>query len=408
MPKLLSPDHNQGGVLDNDSSPIDNTTTLLSDPAVNQTENVVTDHVDVMSQITSIYGINWTHDLSVSPTSTGLVEGRVKLCKTLLSFLTLKNPDLDPYESLLDLQFCMNNSSSSVTGLTPHLSFHGFETVDSLDLSLKCDAYLPSNDVLFAESLQGQAQRRKEMVKICKDFAARDMKFKQDSTIIALPDFSPGDLVLLQMHNHPRSSKQMRKFKVLRKGPYRIHSIDNYHCTLVDMDNNLLPDLYPVRKLQKIEGFTSSFPIDRETANFVESVHSDESYNSHNGAVVLSDSDIGACSLDIQTHSGSAHHDNSDLCTDSDTKDYIDNQTKPDPQDNVTTMTSRVVDNHDCGMTTADNTHAERDLSQSKRLSTNMVIGNKIRCRNNELQVLCYPLGVKKSGTYLPLNALNL
>ena len=256
MPKLLSPDHNQGGVSDNDSSPIDNTTTLLSDPAVNQTDNVVTEHVDVMSQIASSYGINWTHDLSVSPTSTGLVEGRVKLCKTLLSFLTLKNPDLDPYDSLLDLQFCMNNSPRSVTGLTPHVSFHGFETVDSLDLSLKCDAYLPSNDVLFAESLQEQAQRRKTMVKICKDFAARDMKFKHDSTIIALPDFSPGDLVLLQTHHHPRSSKQMRKFKVLRKGPYRIHSIDNYHCTLVDMDNNLLPDLCPVHKLQKIEGYT--------------------------------------------------------------------------------------------------------------------------------------------------------
>ena len=50
MPKLLSPDHNQGDVLYNDSSPIDNTTTLLSDPAVNQTDNVVTDQVDVMSQ----------------------------------------------------------------------------------------------------------------------------------------------------------------------------------------------------------------------------------------------------------------------------------------------------------------------------------------------------------------------
>ena len=138
----------------------------------------------------------------------------------------------------------------------------------------------------------------------------------------------------------------------------------------------------------------------------MESVYSDESDNSHNGAVVLSDSNIGACSLDIRTHSGSAHHDNSDLFTDSDTEDYID--TKPNPQENVTTMTPRIVDNHDCGMSTADNTHTERDLSQSKRLSTNLVIGNKIRCCNNELQVLCYPLGVKKNGTYLPLNALNL
>ena len=75
--------------------------------------------------------------------------------------------------------------------------FHWFQTVDSLDLSLKSDAYLPSNDVLFAEVLQQQAQRRKEIPKICKGFAARDTKFKHDSTILALPDFVPGDLVLL-------------------------------------------------------------------------------------------------------------------------------------------------------------------------------------------------------------------
>ena len=125
----------------------------------------------------------------------------------------------------------------------------------------------------------------------------------------------------------------------------------------VNMDTNLLPDLYPVRKLQKIQGYTSSFPIDRETANFVESVHRDESDNSHNGAVALSDSNFGACSLDIQTQSASDHHYNTVLFADSNTDDCIDAQIKPDPHDNVTTMTPHVVDNHHCGTSTADNTH---------------------------------------------------
>ena len=119
----------------------------------------------------------------------------------------------------------------------------------------------------FAEALHEQASRRKELLKLCKDLAARDMKFKYDSSIVALPDFQPGDLVLLQTHNHPLSSKKMRKFKVLKKGPYRVHNVDRYHCALMDLDNNLLPDLFPLRKLQKIPGFKENLPADRETVH---------------------------------------------------------------------------------------------------------------------------------------------
>ena len=157
-------------------------------------------------------------------------------------------------------------------------------------------------------------------------------------------------------------------------------------------------------------GLHLKFPIDRETANFLESVHRDESDNSHNGAVALSDSNISACSLDIQTHSASAHHYSTVLFADCNTDDCIDAQIKPDPHDNVTTMTPHVVDNHHCGTSTADNTHTDTDwdLPQSQRLTTSLVIGNKIRCRNNEFQVLCYPLGVDKNDTYLPLKALHL
>ena len=50
MPKLLSPDHNQGGVSDSDPLSMYDVTALLSIPVVDQTDNVVNDHVNIMSQ----------------------------------------------------------------------------------------------------------------------------------------------------------------------------------------------------------------------------------------------------------------------------------------------------------------------------------------------------------------------
>ena len=49
MPKLLSPDHNQGGVSDGDPQSTYSATALLSVPVVDQTDNVVNDHVNIMS-----------------------------------------------------------------------------------------------------------------------------------------------------------------------------------------------------------------------------------------------------------------------------------------------------------------------------------------------------------------------
>ena len=41
-----------------------------------------------------------------------------------------------------------------------------------------------------------------------------------------------GDSVLLEAHNHHRSSKIYRKMKVLKWVPYWIHAIDGHHCVL--------------------------------------------------------------------------------------------------------------------------------------------------------------------------------
>ena len=220
---------------------------------------------EIMTSISRLYGINWTHDLSSNPTSTGLVENRVKMVKQLIKYITLRSPDVDLYDSLLDVQFSLNCTASSVTGLSPHFVFHGYEPVNPIDHNLQVESLLPSNPVRFAEELQNEAVRRKDLIKQCKILAARQMKHTYDRSIAALPELNRCDLVLLETHNHPRSSKTMRKFKVLKKGPYRVHSVDNYHCVLRDLDGNILNDLYPVRKLHKIEGYRDSFPVDRET-----------------------------------------------------------------------------------------------------------------------------------------------
>ena len=218
-----------------------------------------------MASISRLYGINWMHDLSSNPTSTGLVKNRVKMVKQLIKYITLRSPDVDLYDSLLDVQFSLNCTASSVTGLSPHFAFHGYEPVNSIDHNLQVESLLPSNPVRFAEELQSEAMRRKDLIKQCKILAARQMKHTYDRSIAALPELNRGHLVLLETHNHPRSSKTMWKFKVLKKGPYRIPSVHNYHCFLRDLEGNILNDLYPVRKLHKIEGYRDSFPVDRET-----------------------------------------------------------------------------------------------------------------------------------------------
>ena len=107
----------------------------------------------------------------------------------------------------------MNNTVSLITGLTPHYSFHQFEPVDALDYGLGSTEHLSSNTVTFAEELRAQSVRRHELLQKCKEKGSLNMKQAHDREILALPDFKQGDLVLMDTHNHPKSSKQMRKFK---------------------------------------------------------------------------------------------------------------------------------------------------------------------------------------------------
>ena len=90
------------------------------------------------------------------------------------------------------------------------------------------------------------------------------MKHRHDRAIVALESFRVGDLVLMDTHNHQGSSKTNRKFKILRKGPYRIIQIEEMHAVLADMEGVIHNDLVSLRKLKLIDGYDSrSFGIDK-------------------------------------------------------------------------------------------------------------------------------------------------
>ena len=98
------------------------------------------------------------------------------------------------------------------------------------------------------------------------------MKYTHDRSIASLPLYEIGNLVLLETHNHPRSSKILRKMKVLKRGPYRIHAIDGHHCVLKYVDGNILKYLFPLRKLQHIEKYTDTFLVDKESVCLLDDV----------------------------------------------------------------------------------------------------------------------------------------
>ena len=165
------------------------------------------------------------------------------------------------FDTLLNVQFLLNNSSSTVAG--PHLVFHGFETVDPTDLQLKNS--LPSCPVQFVEVLQQGNKRHNKLIKIRKEAAASEMQYYFDPSIVTMLIFQPLDFVLIESHNNPRNSISMQKFRVHKHGPYQIHAVHGYHCILKDTDGNILNDLIPIRKLHKIDGYKEYFHVDHET-----------------------------------------------------------------------------------------------------------------------------------------------
>ena len=107
--------------------------------------------------------------------------------------LLWKNPDLDIFYSLIDIQFAMNNTVSTVTGFTPHPAFYGFETVDPIDYSVRLDHNLVSSPITFADELKREIGRRGYLIKQNRELASREMNYTHDRAIARLPQYEIGD-----------------------------------------------------------------------------------------------------------------------------------------------------------------------------------------------------------------------
>ena len=217
----------------------------------------------IVDGITKLYGIKWSYDTAASPWQSGLVEGRVKLVKQLARNVVLRNPKIDVFDSLADIQYAINNCPHSATGITPFFAMFGWDTKTPVDHTLSTDGLFPKNTMLFAENLRLESANRLALIKEVKDFHAANVKQRHDKSILDLPVLKPGDLVLIQSNNHPLSSKVMRKFKVLRSGPFKVIKITGNSCLLADCEGHVLPDLVSMRRLRKIDSYIENFPADR-------------------------------------------------------------------------------------------------------------------------------------------------
>ena len=70
----------------------------------------------VLANLTNLYGIKFTHDKVNKPSSTGLLESKMKLAKTLVDHMVLTQPNIEIHEKIADIAFYVNNPEKSSTG----------------------------------------------------------------------------------------------------------------------------------------------------------------------------------------------------------------------------------------------------------------------------------------------------
>ena len=129
---------------------------------------------------------------------------------------------------------------------------------------------LPSSSHVFVENLMKESEMRHSLIKEAKNTSSQNMKQKHDSKIISLPNIKLGDLCMIDTPNHPLDIPGMKKFKIQKKGPYKVtHLLDDYNCTLSDLHGTLLNDIFPIRKLTKISGYIDTFPPDLQGSKVI-------------------------------------------------------------------------------------------------------------------------------------------
>ena len=120
-----------------------------------------------MSTIAKVKGIKWRHDSSHMPSSSGLVEPKVSTVKNLIKYAKLKNPTIDIFDTVADVQFSMNNSHNTAIGTSSYFAFHGRHPIDVFEHNLQLDP-LPSSNHVFIENLMKESELRHYLIKEAK------------------------------------------------------------------------------------------------------------------------------------------------------------------------------------------------------------------------------------------------
>ena len=229
----------------------------------------------LMSALAKLKGIKWRHNSSHMPSSSGLVEQKVSTVKNFIKHAKLKNPSIDIFDTIADVQFSMNNSHNTAIGTSAYFAFLGRHPTDVFEHNLQLDP-LPSSSHVFVENLMKESEQRHSLIKEAKNTSSQNMKQKHDSKIISLPDIKLGDLCMIDTPNHPLDIPGMKKFKMQKRGPYMVtHLLDDYNCTLSDLNGTLLNDMFPIRKLTKIPGYIDTFPPDLQGSKVINAVYDD-------------------------------------------------------------------------------------------------------------------------------------
>ena len=208
-------------------------------------------------------GIKWRFDTPRSPMSSGLVEQCVKKMKILANIAQLKDPKMDFFDTLPSVAYCINTNFNESLGCSAYYAMYGRNPDDVEDILPKTPL-LSGDSKIFIENLQTQVENRHHLIKESRKLAQMKQKHRYDSKIVAIPSLQKGDLVMLDCVSHKLDRKNCKKGKIKREGPYRILSLESNgrNAILIDMLDNVLPNLHSVRKLHKIPNYRENFPID--------------------------------------------------------------------------------------------------------------------------------------------------
>ena len=252
------------------------------------------------------------------------------------------NPKVTPRDAIAESQYVCNSTVHSTMKVSPYFVVYGRNPINRFDFGIVKD--LPGSDFPYVEDIAREHKHRFETMQHANKLAARYAKYKHDTSyVVGPPNIKLGDLVMCRANTHERNLS--RKFKIKQSGPYRVVALHKNCALLSDLEHNVLPDLKPFRALTKIDSYTETFPTD--TVNCI-------SFESQEG------------------------------------------------DDNCFVTAEEVPIEPSGFMAPVDCTDTKHSQSDSL-VETVIKVSGKSRMRGGVKQVLVYPLGIKESGTWIPI-----